>query len=182
MRASRTRLDGPILIEPAVFPDDRGFFLEVYRRNEYEAAGVSGDFVQDNHSRSTVGTVRALHFQAEPGQPKIVRVARGRAFDVVVDLRRSSPTFGEWESVELDDVDHRQLYIPVGFAHGFCAVSPVVDLVYKVGSYYDAATERGILWNDPDIGIAWPVETPALSARDRANPLLRDVLTSLPPW
>jgi dTDP-4-dehydrorhamnose 3,5-epimerase len=177
-----TRLSGPILIEPRVVADDRGFFLETYRRDPYRDAGVIGDFVQDNHSRSARGTIRALHFQADPGQPKLVRVARGRVFDVVVDLRRTSPTFGEWESFELDDVQHRQLYVPIGFAHGFCVVSDVADFVYKVGSYYDAGTERGIAWDDPDLAIPWPAENPVVSERDRHNPTLANSRDSLPAW
>lgn len=177
-----TRLSGPILIEPRAAADDRGFFLETYRRDPYREAGVIGDFVQDNHSRSARGTIRALHFQTDPGQPKLVRVARGTVFDVVVDLRRTSPTFGEWESFELDDVHHRQLYVPIGFAHGFCVVSDVADFVYKVGSYYDGATERGIAWDDPDLAIPWPAENPVVSERDRHNPTLADSRDGLPAW
>lgn len=177
-----TRLSGPILIEPRVVADDRGFFLETYRRDPYRHAGVIGDFVQDNHSRSARGTIRALHFQADPGQPKLVRVARGVVFDVVVDLRRSSPTFGEWESFELDDVRHRQLYVPIGFAHGFCVVSDVADFVYKVGSYYDAGTERGIAWDDPDLAIPWPAKNPVVSERDGHNPTMAECRESLPAW
>jgi dTDP-4-dehydrorhamnose 3,5-epimerase len=175
-----TRLSGPILIEPRVVEDERGFFLETYRREPYRDAGVIGDFVQDNHSRSARGTVRALHFQAEPGQPKLVRVARGKVFDVVVDLRRGSPTFGDWESFELDDKRHLQLYVPIGFAHGFCVLSEVADFVYKVGSYYDSSTERGIAWDDPDLAIPWPAENPVVSERDRQNPTLADTIGSLP--
>jgi dTDP-4-dehydrorhamnose 3,5-epimerase len=177
-----TRLDGPILIEPRVVADDRGFFLETYRREPYRDAGVLGDFVQDNHSRSNRGTIRALHFQAEPGQPKLVRVARGRVFDVVVDIRRSSPTFGEWESFELDDARHLQLYVPIGFAHGFCVVSDVADFVYKVGSYYDPESERGIAWDDQDLGILWPTRDPVVSERDRRNPTLAAMAQDLPAW
>jgi dTDP-4-dehydrorhamnose 3,5-epimerase len=177
-----TRLDGPILLEPRITSDDRGFFVETYRRDPYRDIGVRGDFVQDNHSRSGRGTVRALHFQADPGQPKLVRVARGRVFDVVLDLRRSSSTFGEWESFDLDDERHRQLYVPIGFAHGFCVVSDVADVVYKVGSYYDASTERGIAWDDPDLAIAWPADAAIVSERDRRNPTLAEIRASLPEW
>ena len=180
MKFTPARLEGPILVEPREFADERGFFLETYRRHEFVGAGIDADFVQDNHSRSTQGTVRGLHFQSAPGQAKLVRVARGRAFDVVVDLRHRSPTFGEWEGFQLDDVAHHQLYIPIGFAHGFCALSGVVDLVYKVGAYYDPATERGILWNDPEIGIEWPVERATVSRRDLANPPLRALLGKTP--
>lgn len=182
VRTLPTRLDGPILIEPTVHADDRGFFFETWRRADYSELGIDADFVQDNHSRSTRGTVRALHFQASPGQAKLVRVARGAAYDVVVDIRRSSPTFGQWESFDLDDRRHMQLFIPVGFAHGFCAVSDVVDFVYKVGSYYDPNSEQGIAWDDADLGIAWPAEEPIVSPRDRANPTLADLSGRLPDW
>ncbi len=182
MRTHPTRLSGPVLIEPTVHADDRGFFFESWRRADYARLGIDVEFVQDNHSRSTQGTVRALHFQTSPGQPKLVRVARGKAYDVIVDIRRSSPTFGEWEPFDLDDRRHLQLYIPVGFAHGFCAVSDVVDFVYKVGSYYDAGTEQGIAWDDPDLGIAWPADDPIVSPRDRANPRLAELIRRLPDW
>jgi len=182
MKILRTRLHGPVLVEPRVFADERGFFFEAFRRDPYADVGIRADFVQDNHSRSTRGTIRALHFQAEPGQPKLVRVARGRVFDVVVDIRRSSPTFGEWESFELDDERHLQLYVPIGFAHGFCVLSDVADVVYKVGSYYEATTERGIAWNDPDLAIPWPTEAPVVSDRDRRNPTLFEAAAALPAW
>lgn len=182
MNISRTGLKGPLIIEPEVFADGRGFFFESFRRDEYGQAGIDADFVQDNHSRSVRGTIRALHFQVNPGQPKLVRVASGRAWEVVVDIRRGSPTFGQWESLELDDERHRQLYVPIGFAHGFCALSEVVDLVYKVGSYYDPGTERGIAWDDPELGIPWPTDRPIVSERDRKNPTLIQITDQLPPW
>lgn len=181
-RQLTTRMEGLVLIEPDVHSDGRGFFMETYRSELWEELGVTASFVQDNHSRSSARTIRGLHFQTEPGQPKLVRLARGRAWDVVVDLRRSSPTFGQWEAFELDDVQHRQLFIPVGFAHGFCALSETVDFVYKVGSYYDAAAEKGIAWDDPDLAIDWPVSTPLISNRDRDLPRLRDVIDELPGW
>jgi dTDP-4-dehydrorhamnose 3,5-epimerase len=177
-----TRLQGVRQIVPRVFRDTRGHFFESFREDEFHAAGITHPFVQDNHSRSTRGTVRALHFQTQPGQPKLVRVARGRVFDVTVDLRRDSPTFGRWQGIELDDEEGHLLYIPVGFAHGFCALSEVADFVYKVGSYYDPATERGLLWNDPDLGVDWPVDAPILSERDAANPTLAELRGSLPRW
>ena len=180
LRVLETKLAGIRLIEPEAIGDERGFFIEAYSRRRYAEAGIDVEFVQDNHSRSVRGTIRGLHYQLSPGQPKLVRVVRGAAFDVVVDLRRRSPTFGQYESFVLDDATHRQLFIPVGFAHGFCATSEVVDFVYKVGSYYDPATERGIAWDDPAIGIQWPVESPKISARDRANPRLADVAAELP--
>ena len=182
MRILSTRLAGPILIEPQVFGDGRGYLFESFRREPYRAAGIDADFVQDNHSRSTRGTIRALHFQADPGQPKLVRVARGRAWDVVLDIRRSSPTFGEWDAFELDDERNLQLYMPIGFAHGFCALSDVVDFVYKIGSYYDPTTERGIAWDDPDLGIPWPTDEPIVSERDRHNPTLAQIRDELPAW
>ena len=182
MKATRTRLSGPILIEPAVFADDRGFFFESFRADRYRETGIDADFVQDNHSRSTRGTIRALHFQHHPGQPKLVRVARGRVWDVVVDIRRRSPTFGEWESFELDDERNVQLYVPVGFAHGFCVLSGEADFVYKVGSYYDPAVESGIAWDDPALAIPWPVTEPNVSPRDRANPTLNQIRDALPEW
>jgi dTDP-4-dehydrorhamnose 3,5-epimerase len=182
MKASSTRLAGPILIEPRVIADERGFFFESYRRDLYHAAGIDADFVQENHSRSAGGTIRAIHFQADPGQAKLITVARGRAWDVVVDIRRSSPTFGEWESFDLDDERNLQLYVPIGFAHGFCALSEAVDLFYKVGSYYDPTTERGIAWDDPDLRIPWPIDEPIVSERDRHHPTLAEIAEELPPW
>ena len=182
MRILPARLAGPLLIEPQVFGDGRGFFFESFRRDLYREAGLDADFVQDNHSRSIRGTIRAFHFQADPGQPKLVRVARGSAWDVVVDIRRSSPTFGEWESFELDDESNLQVYVPIGFAHGFCALSEAVDFVYKVGSYYAATTERGIAWDDPDLAIPWPADEPIVSERDRHNPMLSEIVDDLPAW
>lgn len=173
MRVLETRLSGPVLIEPTVVRDVRGFFLETYREDAYRAAGVDARFVQDNHSRSTRGVLRGLHYQVEPGQPKLVRAARGKIFDVVVDIRPGSPSFGGHEAFELDDETHRQLYVPVGFAHGFCVLSDVADVVYRVGSYYVADTERGIAWDDPDLGIRWPITDPIVSDRDMSNPRLR---------
>jgi len=182
MRILPTRLAGLILIEPQVFGDGRGFLFESFRSEPYRAAGIDADFVQDNHSRSIHGTIRALHFQADPGQPKLVRVARGRAWDVALDIRRSSPTFGEWEAFELDDERNLQLFVPIGFAHGFCAMSEVADFVYKIGSYYDPATERGIAWDDPDLEIPWPTDQPIVSERDRNNPTLAQIREELPAW
>jgi dTDP-4-dehydrorhamnose 3,5-epimerase len=176
------RLAGLVLLEPHIHPDERGFFLETYSRSRYAELGVTEEFVQDNHSRSGRGTLRGLHFQSEPGQAKLIRVARGSIWDVVVDLRRSSSTFGQWEAFELDDVEHRQLYVPVGFAHGFCVLSDVADVSYKVSSYYDPDNERGLAWDDTAIGIAWPIQDPIVSRRDRTNPRLSEALESLPGW
>ena len=176
-----TRLDGPILIEPAVHSDPRGFFLESYRANVWAEHGVRDVFVQDNHSRSRRGVLRGMHFAVGDGQAKLVRCARGTILDVVVDLRRDSPTYGEWESHELDDELARQLYIPVGFAHGFCVLSEVADVTYKCSTYYDAALERGFRYDDPDVGIAWPQDLDLLvSPRDVDAPPLREVAGGLP--
>ena len=139
-----------------------------YQEARYEAAGISARFVQDNHARSTRGTLRGLHYQAIPGQAKLVRVVLGRVFDVAVDIRTGSPTFGKWVGVELDAETHQQLFIPVGFAHGYAVLSEVAEVEYKVTSYYDAAQELSIRWNDPEIGVAWPVAEPVLSPRDEA--------------
>jgi dTDP-4-dehydrorhamnose 3,5-epimerase len=174
LRREETRLAGLALLQPESFADERGFFLESYSRRDMERVGIPTEFLQDNHSRSVRDTVRGLHFQSGRGQAKLVRAARGRIWDVVVDIRRESPTFGEWEAFELDDVEHRQLYVPTGFAHGFCAMSDIADVCYKVSAYYDAETERGVAWDDPAIGIEWPTAEPKLSDRDRRNPTLAE--------
>ena len=175
-----TRLSGLALLAPKVFGDERGFFVETWREDAWSSAGLTEPFVQDNHSRSRQGTVRGIHFQTHPGQGKLVRCARGRVFDVVVDLRRGSPTFGEWEGFELDDEHGLQLWIPVGFGHGFCVLSDVADFVYKCTNYYDPATEAGIRYDDPDVGIAWPELELLCSERDRQAPLLSEVADALP--
>jgi len=167
----QTRLEGPIVLQPVVHGDARGFFLETFSQR-HRSAGIDVEFVQDNQSRSSRGALRGLHFQRRPGQAKLVRVARGSIWDVVVDIRPGSATFGQFESFELDDVDHRQLFVPVGFAHGFCVLSDVADVTYKVSAPYDAEEERGIAWDDPEIGIPWPVASPVLSGRDAGNPTL----------
>ena len=178
MERLSTRLQGTILLQPAVHGDARGFFLETYRRNAYEQAGIAGDFVQDNHSRSRKGIVRGMHFQ--PGQAKLVRCAFGSIFDVVVDLRRGSPSFGEWEGFRLDDEQHRQLYVPDGFAHGFCVLSDLADLVYKCSAYYDPAAESGFKYDDPDVAIEWPDLELVPSERDANAPLLAEIADDLP--
>jgi dTDP-4-dehydrorhamnose 3,5-epimerase len=176
-----TRLDGLVLLAPEVHGDERGFFAETWRADDWAAAGVATEFVQDNHSRSRRGTLRGVHFQTSPGQGKLVRVARGRVWDVVVDLRRGSPTFGEWEAVVLDDESHQQLWIPIGFGHGFCVLSESADFVYKCTAYYDPATEAGIRFDDPQVGIEWPGGIELLySERDRRAPTLAEVAGSLP--
>jgi dTDP-4-dehydrorhamnose 3,5-epimerase len=179
-RRLETRIEGLVLIEPRVIADDRGFFFETFRADEYAGLGVDVDFVQDNHSRSVRGTVRALHFQVEPGQAKLVRAARGSVWDVAVDLRRDSPTYGQYEAFELTDENARQIFVPVGFAHGFCVTSETADVTYKVSSYYEGSTERGIAFDDPGIGIEWPVAEPLVSERDRTNPTLEEIAPELP--
>lgn len=179
MRRLETRIDGPILLEPVVREDARGFFLETYRRSELAELGVHADFVQENHSRSGQGVVRGMHYQ--PGMAKVVRCARGAIFDAVVDIRYGSPTFGQWEGAELNDVTHHQLYCPDGFAHGFCVLSDVADVVYGCTTYYDPTTEAGFRFDDPVVGIQWPagVELVA-SQRDSSAPLLSAIAESLP--
>ena len=179
MRALPTSLDGVLLLEPAVHGDDRGFFVETFRANVWGELGIDVEFVQDNHSRSRRGTLRGMHFQTDPGQAKLVRCARGQILDVVVDLRRDSDTFGGWDGHELDDASLRQLWVPVGFAHGFCVLSEEADVVYKCSSYYDPATEAGIAYDDPDVGIAWPNLELLVSERDRSAPRLADIAESL---
>jgi dTDP-4-dehydrorhamnose 3,5-epimerase len=177
----KTRLDGPILIEPEVHGDARGFFVETYRKSEYAQLGIEQDFVQDNHSRSGRGVVRGIHFQLPPGQAKLVRCARGAILDVAVDLRRGSPTFGGWEGHELTDENLRQLYLPIGFGHGFCVLSEVADVIYKVSGYYDAAIERGIAYDDPEVGVEWPTGIELIvSERDASAPTLSEVAEQLP--
>lgn len=179
MRRLLTRLDGPILIEPTVHGDERGFFLETYRRNAYGELGIDVEFVQDNQSRSRRGIVRGMHFQ--PGMAKLVRCARGAMIDVLVDIRRGSETFGQWEGFELNDSNHHQLYCPDGFAHGFCVVSEIADVIYSCTMYYDPATESGFAYDDPEVGIEWPAGLElAPSARDAAAPPLSEIAEALP--
>jgi dTDP-4-dehydrorhamnose 3,5-epimerase len=180
MKRLETRLEGPILIEPVVHGDARGFFHETYRRNVYAELGIAEEFVQDNHSRSRHGIVRGMHFQVGRGMAKLVRCASGAILDVVVDLRRGSPTFGEWEAFELNDENLHQLYCPIGFAHGFCVTSESADVIYKCDSYYDESIERGIRYDDPEIGIAWPDIGLIPSERDASAPLLSEVAAELP--
>jgi dTDP-4-dehydrorhamnose 3,5-epimerase len=177
-----TRIDGPILIEPRVFGDERGFFSETYRHNEFADLGISEQMVQDNHSRSDHGIVRGMHFQIGDGAAKLVSCGRGAIVDVMVDLRKGSPTFGEWEAFELSDENHRMVYCPVGFAHGFCVTSEIADVFYKQSRYYNDETERGIAYNDPEVGIEWPLPVDQLkpSERDATAPSLSAVVDDLP--
>jgi dTDP-4-dehydrorhamnose 3,5-epimerase len=169
-------LPGLVVVEPRVFRDDRGFFLEPYHAPRYKAGGITVDFVQDNHSFSTQGVLRGLHFQKSPGQAKLIRCARGRIWDVAVDIREGSETFGKWWGLELDSESHRQLFIPAGFAHGFCVLSPEAEVMYKCSSVYDPVTEAGIAWNDPQVAVQWPVADPVVSQRDIDAPTLAKYL------
>jgi dTDP-4-dehydrorhamnose 3,5-epimerase len=184
MRATATSLDGLKIIEPAAYGDERGFFCETYRQQWHGELGMPAQesFIQDNHSRSRRGVVRGMHFHIGEGVAKIVRCSRGRILDVAVDLRSGSPTYGRWEAVELDDESMRELYVPVGFAHGFCVLSDIADVLYKQTAYYDPAVERGIAFNDPDVGIEWPLPADELivSERDTAAPRLSEIADELP--
>ena len=180
MQVIETRLAGPLRIEPVVHGDERGFFLESFRSDVLADAGVTESFVQDNHSRSRHAIVRGMHFQ--PGMSKLVRCVRGAIFDVVVDLRQGSPTFGEWEGFELSDENHHQFYCPDGFAHGFCVLSEIADVAYKTSTYYDPSAESGFSYRDPAVGIEWPDAGAPLiaSARDQQARTLAEIADSLP--
>ena len=174
-------LEGPILIKPTVHGDHRGFFHETYRRSVYAEHGIVEEFVQDNHSRSGRGILRGMHFQVGEGMAKLVRCARGAILDVLVDIRKGSPTFGRWQAFELNDENLHQLYIPVGFAHGFVVLSDVADVIYKCSRYYDQTIERGIAWNDPEVGIQWPEHVDIkTSQRDKSAPRLSEIADELP--
>lgn len=175
-----TKLDGVVLLEPAVHGDERGFMVETFSRDAWAEHGVEGEFVQHNQSRSSRGTLRGIHFQTDPGQAKLVRCARGEVLDVAVDLRRGSPTFGQWEAQVLDDVRHRQFWVPVGFGHGFAVLSETADFAYQLTSLYDPATEAGIAWDDPAVGVDWQVAEPLLSERDKSAPTLAEIADTLP--
>ena len=175
MNVASTPLDGLLVVEPACFRDERGYFLETYRDERYAAAGMTEHFVQDNHSRSHRGILRGLHFRIRSPQAQLVTVLRGRIFDVCVDLRRESPTFGRWFGLELADDRPRQLYMAPGFAHGFCVLSDWADVHYKVTERYDPHDAAGLRWNDPDVDIQWPIASPQLAARDAEYPLLREL-------
>jgi dTDP-4-dehydrorhamnose 3,5-epimerase len=168
-----TEIEGVVLIEPDVHGDERGFFVETFRAGEFASLGIDVEFVQENHSRSSERVLRGILTQR--GQAKLFRCARGAIFDVAVDLRPDSPTYKRWEGYELDDVTHRQLLIPDGFGHGFCVLSGVADVLYRVSTYYDPDLESGIAWNDPEVAVHWPVSDPILSERDRGAPRLAEV-------
>ena len=177
-----TRLDGPMLLKPKVFGDDRGFFAETYRRSVFADLGIPEEMKQDNNSRSAGKIVRGMHFQIGEGTAKLVRCGRGAIYDVVVDLRKGSPTFGQWEGFELTDENGRMLYVPVGFAHGFCVLSDIADVFYKQDRYYADATERGIKYDDPAVGVQWPLPVAELkpSERDANAPTLAEIEPDLP--
>ena len=181
MIIKHTPLDGLLVIEPRCFQDDRGFFLETYQSARYHEAGITETFVQDNQSRSVKGVLRGMHFQVKRPQAQLVTVMRGRVFDVGVDLRFTSPTFGQWFGIELHDTGPRQVYMAPGFAHGFCVLSDWADLHYKVSRNYDADDEGGLHWNDLDVGIVWPIDNPAVTARDASYLMLKELaLIQLP--
>jgi dTDP-4-dehydrorhamnose 3,5-epimerase len=176
MKVIETQLKGVMIIEPKVFGDDRGFFLESFNSQRYkDLVGISEDFVQDNHSRSSKGVLRGLHFQKTKPQGKLVRVVSGEVYDVAVDINPNSDTYGCYEGVILNAHNKRQLYVPPGYAHGFAVLSDTADFEYKCTDYYDPSDEGGIIWNDPDIGIEWPIDSPTLSDKDRTLPRLKDL-------
>ena len=176
MKFTETPLPGVILIEPRVFGDARGFFMETYRADLFQSHGIDETFVQDNHSRSARGVLRGLHYQEPYPQGKLVRCTRGELFDVAVDIRRGSPAFGKWYGITLSEENKSMLWIPAGFAHGFCALTDDAELVYKTTEIYRPEHDRAVLWNDPEIAIEWPIAEPSLSAKDAAAPLLRDAV------
>jgi len=175
MQAENTPLPGVKLLIPRVFGDDRGFFMETFNRRTAMEIGIPTEFVQDNHSYSPRGVLRGLHYQYPTWQGKLVRVVEGEIFDVAVDIRRDSPTYGQWHGVHLSGENKHQLYVPEGFAHGFCVTSEAAHVLYKCTTLYAPDEDAGILWNDPDIGIQWPVDSPILSDKDRAAPRLKDI-------
>lgn len=175
MRRIETELPGVLIIEPQVYADTRGFFMETYHAEKFAGLGISDAFVQDNHSRSARGTLRGLHFQLRHAQAKLCRVVVGEVLDVAVDVRRGSPHFGKWVSVLLSAENRRQIYVPPGFAHGFVVLSESAEFLYKCSEFYHPEDERGILWSDPDLGIQWGIDEPTLSARDQRHPRLAEL-------
>ena len=180
MRVVPTAIPEILILEPDVHTDGRGFFLETYHADRYREHGIAAPFVQDNHSRSLAGTLRGLHLQLRRPQGKLIRVIEGEILDVAVDVRRGSPTFGRWVSVALTAENFKQVYIPPGFAHGFCVVSPVAQVEYKCTDVYDPSSELGVAWNDPALAITWPVTQPLLSSRDANHPTLAEQTDKLP--
>ena len=180
MRVTPTAIPDVLVVEPDIYADGRGFFLETYHADRYREHGIAGPFVQDNHSRSVAGTLRGLHLQLLRPQGKLIRVIEGEIFDVAVDVRRGSPTFGHWIGVTLTADNFKQVYVPPGFAHGFWVSSAIAQVEYKCTDLYDPASEIGVAWNDPSLAIAWPVTAPLLSARDGRHPTLAAVMDQLP--
>ncbi len=180
-RFINTSLPGVFLIEPEVFSDARGFFMETHHQQKYAAAGITKPFVQDNRSHSTRNVLRGLHYQLRHPQAKLMYVVTGEIFDVAVDVRRGSPTFGRWDGMYLSAENKRQLFVPEGFAHGFCVLSETADVLYKCTDFYQPGDEQGVAWNDPGIGIAWPITEPLLSSKDSGYPNLRDIPDHLLP-
>ena len=176
MKVIETALPGVLIIEPKVFGDSRGFFIETFQLERYREIGITQPFVQDNHSRSPHGVLRGLHFQKTRPQGKLVRVSRGAVYDVAVDVDPKSPTFGRYVGVELSDDNHRQIWIPPGYAHGFCVLSALADFEYKCTDLYFPEDEGGVIWNDPDVAIPWPISAPRLSDKDTRNPTLCDLI------
>lgn len=181
MKVSKTKLDGVVILEPEVFGDNRGFFMESWSKRKMEAVGLHYDFVQDNHSSSTVkGTLRGLHFQkGQWCQAKLVRCTRGAVLDVAVDLRKASPTYKQWVGVELSEANKKQLLIPRGFAHGFVTLTDQVEFMYKADNYYAPEADGGIRWNDPELGVEWGVKDPILSGKDKINPFFKEIAAEL---
>ena len=175
MKVSKCKLDGILLIEPKLYSDDRGFFLESFEQKKYQDLGVTEEFIQDNHSRSQKNVLRGLHFTKKTPQAQIVTVIRGKIFDVVVDIRKNSPTFGQWFGTELSSEGTRQIYMPHGFAHGFCVLSECADLHYKVSQRYDSTDDGGLIWNDDQIKIDWPIKNPIVSLKDQNNRKLVEI-------
>ena len=175
LKSSETSLPGVLLMEPVAFPDDRGYFMETYHMGKYTEAGLDRPFVQDNLSHSRRFTLRGLHYQLNHPQGKLIYVIVGEIFDIAVDIRRGSPTFGQWTGIHLSAKNRHQIYVPEGFAHGFCVLSEIADVMYKCTDLYAPGDEYGILWSDPALAISWPVENPILSDKDAANPALKDV-------
>lgn len=173
LNVTETSIPGLLVIEPKVFADARGFFMETYHAGRFRQAGIDVQFVQDNYSRSAKGVLRGLHYQEPNAQGKLIRCTRGALFDVAVDIRAGSPHFGKWFGLELTEENRKMLWVPAGFAHGFCALTDDADLIYKCTALYDPASDRSILWNDPDIGIDWPIRSPILSPKDAAAPRLK---------
>ena len=172
----RLKIPDVILVEPQVFPDERGFFTETFKESIFKENGINTKFVQDNYSHSIKGTLRGLHYQKNPSaQAKLVTALKGEIFDVAVDIRKGSPTYGKWVGEILSEKNHKLLYVPQGFAHGFCVLSDEADVIYKVNNEYSPETDRGLLWNDPEVGVKWPIEKPITSKKDQQQPLLENI-------